>query len=173
MPLDHVLDVVSESDLTLREGVPVVEVHTLGLLHRASHVLVINAAGKICVHEKSKTRPIHPGLWTSSIWEDVRSRESYEQTARHALREYLGLDCALTLLGNAHVRDEYGNELITVYTARADRIPRRDLRFITKETFLTTREIRDLVRLRKTTPHLAKAIALYMQTQITGGVARG
>lgn len=172
MPLDHLLDVVSESDLTLREGVPAGEVHAQGLLHRAAHVLVVNAAGKICVHLKSKTRPIHPGLWSTSIWEDVRSRETYEHTARHALQEYLGLDCALTELGRAHVRDEYGNELVCVYTTRADRIPRRDARFLEKEAFMTTREIRDLIERGKATPHLAKAIALYMGTQITGGVAR-
>jgi isopentenyl-diphosphate Delta-isomerase len=87
---DELFDVVNERDEVV--GVkPRREVHRLGLMHRAVHVLVYEAAGRIFLQKRSMLKDSHPGKWDSSASGHVDSGETYEGCARRELFEELGI----------------------------------------------------------------------------------
>jgi isopentenyldiphosphate isomerase len=68
------------------------EVHRLGLLHRAVHVLVFNSRGEVFLQKRSIRKDRQPGLWDSSASGHVDSGETYDACAVRELREEIGLE---------------------------------------------------------------------------------
>jgi isopentenyldiphosphate isomerase len=87
---EEIFDVVSERDEVVDRR-PRTEVHALGLLHRAVHVLVFNAHGQIFLQLRSAKKDRHPGVWDSSASGHVDSGEDYDATAVREVREEIGL----------------------------------------------------------------------------------
>jgi isopentenyldiphosphate isomerase len=88
---DEIFDVVNERDEVLGQR-PRSEVHRLGLMHRAVHVLVFNAAGELFLQKRSMKKDRQPGLWDSSASGHVEAGEDYDACAVRELREEIGLD---------------------------------------------------------------------------------
>jgi isopentenyl-diphosphate delta-isomerase type 1 len=86
----EIFDVVNEQDQIIGRQ-PRHEVHRLGLMHRAVHVLVFNAQGQIFLQKRSLTKDRQPGLWDSSASGHVESGEDYDPCAVRELREEIGL----------------------------------------------------------------------------------
>jgi isopentenyldiphosphate isomerase len=66
------------------------EVHRLGLMHRAVHVLVFNNRGQIFLQKRSMKKDRQPGVWDSSASGHVDSGEDYDSCAVRELSEELG-----------------------------------------------------------------------------------
>lgn len=66
------------------------EVHRLGLMHRAVHVLVFNARGQVFLQKRSLKKDRQPGLWDSSSSGHVDCGEDYDACAGRELGEELG-----------------------------------------------------------------------------------
>ena len=92
MPED-IFDVVNERDEVI-DRKPRSEVHRLGLLHRAVHVLVYNARGEVFLQKRSMKKDRQPGVWDSSASGHVDSGEDYDATAMREPREEIGLRLA-------------------------------------------------------------------------------
>jgi len=88
---EEIFDIVNERDEVIGQK-PRSEVHRLGLLHRAVHVLVFNARGQIFLQKRSMQKDRQPGLWDSSASGHVDSGEEYDATAVRELREEIGLN---------------------------------------------------------------------------------
>ena len=87
---DEIFDVVNERDEVIgRQSRR--EVHRLGLMHRAVHVLVFNTAGQVFLQKRSVTKDRQPGLWDSSASGHLDSGEDYDTCAVRELREEIGL----------------------------------------------------------------------------------
>jgi len=87
---EEIFDVVNNRDeVTGRQ--PRSEVHRLGLLHRAVHVLVFNSRGQIFLQQRSMKKDRHPGVWDSSASGHVDSGEDYDATAIREVWEEIGL----------------------------------------------------------------------------------
>jgi isopentenyldiphosphate isomerase len=86
----EIFDVVNERDEVLGQQERG-EVHRLGLMHRAVHVLVFNAAGQVFLQKRSMTKDRQPGLWDSSASGHVDAGEDYDACAVRELREEIGL----------------------------------------------------------------------------------
>ena len=87
---EEIFDVVNERDEVVGQQWRS-EVHRLGLMHRAVHVLVFNAAGQIFLQKRSMKKDRQPGLWDSSSSGHVDSGEDYDACAVRELREEIGL----------------------------------------------------------------------------------
>src|SRR5947209_4143146 len=87
---EEIFDVVNERDEVI-DRKPRREVHRLGLLHRAVHVLVFNASGQVFLQKRSLSKDKSPGLWDSSASGHVDSGEDYDACAVRELREEIGL----------------------------------------------------------------------------------
>jgi isopentenyldiphosphate isomerase len=87
---EEIFDVVNDRDeVTGRQ--PRSEVHRLGLMHRATHVLVFNRRGQVFLQKRSMQKDRQPGLWDSSASGHVDSGEEYDDCVVRELREELGL----------------------------------------------------------------------------------
>lgn len=87
---EEIFDVVNEQDEVI-DRKPRGEVHRLGLLHRAVHILVFNSRGEVFLQKRSMKKDRHPGVWDSSASGHVDSGEHYDATAVRELREEIGL----------------------------------------------------------------------------------
>ena len=88
--MDEVFDVVDAKDQVIGQQ-PRSEVHRLGLMHRATHVLVFNAAGSVFLQKRSMKKDRQPGVWDSSASGHVNTREDYDACAVRELQEEIGL----------------------------------------------------------------------------------
>jgi len=87
---EEIFDVVNDRDEVIDRR-PRSEVHRLGLLHRAVHVLVFNSRGEVFLQKRSMTKDREPGKWDSSTSGHVDSGENYDASAVRELREETGL----------------------------------------------------------------------------------
>ena len=86
----ELLDVVDENDRVI--GVKTrSEIHALGLMHRAVHILVFNSIGELFIQKRSMSKDNNPGLWDSSAAGHVDSGEDYYDCAVRELDEELGI----------------------------------------------------------------------------------
>ncbi|HVM47915.1 MAG TPA: NUDIX domain-containing protein [Candidatus Acidoferrum sp.] len=88
---EEIFDVVNERDEVIGRETRR-EVHRLGLMHRAVHVLVFNAAGQVFLQKRSMSKDRQPGLWDSSASGHVDTGEDYDACAVRELREEIGLE---------------------------------------------------------------------------------
>ncbi len=87
---EEIFDVVNERDEVIGQQTRS-EVHRLGLMHRAVHILVFNSAGQIFLQKRSMKKDRQPGAWDSSASGHVDSGEDYDTCAVRELREEIGL----------------------------------------------------------------------------------
>jgi len=121
MPKEEIFDVVNERDEVIGQK-PRREVHRLGLLHRATHVLVFNARGQIFLQKRSQKKDRQPGLWDSSASGHVDAGEDYDACAVRELREEIGLEpkAPLQRLRKFPASADTGQEHVWVYRVPAE-----------------------------------------------------
>jgi len=93
-------------------------VHVNNLRHRAVHVLIFNLKGEIFLQKRSIWKDMHPGRWDSSTSGHVAPGESYEQAAHRELREEIGVDTQLEVIGKLPCTAGTGWEFIAVFRGR-------------------------------------------------------
>ena len=67
------------------------EVHARGLWHRAVHVMVFDAAGRVLLQRRSALKDVAPRLWASSCSGHVDAGEEYDPAALRELGEEIGV----------------------------------------------------------------------------------
>ena len=87
---DEWFDVVNERDEPIRRATRR-EVHATGLWHRAVHILVSDAGGRIFLQKRSMLKDLSPGLWDSSCSGHVDAGEDYDTAAVRELGEEIGV----------------------------------------------------------------------------------
>ena len=117
----EMFDVVNERDEVIGRQ-PRSEVHRLGLMHRAIHVLVFNARGQMFLQKRSLTKDRQPGLWDSSASGHVESGEDYDACAVREPREEIGLElnAAPQRLFKLAASAETDQEHVWVYRCEAE-----------------------------------------------------
>jgi isopentenyl-diphosphate delta-isomerase type 1 len=83
-------DVVNERDEVIHRATRR-EVHATGLWHRAVHVIVFDAVGRVFLQKRSMLKDLSPGLWDSSCSGHLEAGEDYDAAARRELREEIGI----------------------------------------------------------------------------------
>jgi isopentenyl-diphosphate delta-isomerase type 1 len=113
----EVFDVVDAQDRVMGRA-PRGEVHAKNLLHRATHVMVHDAAGKLFLQRRSPGKDTFPGCWDSSCSGHLDAGEDYPAAARRELGEEIGWhDASLPLrpLLKLDACPETGHEFIQIY----------------------------------------------------------
>jgi isopentenyl-diphosphate delta-isomerase type 1 len=113
----EIFDVVDAQDHVIGRA-PRGEVHAQGLLHRATHVMVHDAAGRIFLQRRSLGKDTFPGCWDSSCSGHLDSGEDYPVAARRELGEEIGWhDASLPLRPVIKLTacPETGHEFIQIY----------------------------------------------------------
>lgn len=86
---DELFAVVDENDRVIGSA-PRAEVHARNLLHRATHVMVHDAAGRLFLQRRSLAKDTFPGCWDSSCSGHLDVGEDYPEAARRELGEEIG-----------------------------------------------------------------------------------
>lgn len=89
-PADEIVQIVD------RDNRPVATVkrsimRKMGLTHRASYVLVLNASNQLFVQKRTQTKDIFPGFWDVAAGGVVLAGEDYRYSAERELKEELGV----------------------------------------------------------------------------------
>lgn len=118
---EEIFDVVNERDEVI-DHKPRSEVHRLGLMHRAVHVLVFNARGDVFLQKRSMTKDRQPGLWDSSASGHLDRGETYDACAVREVREELGLTLPRTpqRLFKLAASTETDQEHVWIYRCHAE-----------------------------------------------------
>ncbi|MCU0785009.1 MAG: NUDIX domain-containing protein [Verrucomicrobia bacterium] len=118
---EEIFDVVNERDEVI-DRKPRREVHRLGLLHRATHVLVFNSRGEVFLQKRSMKKDRQPGVWDSSASGHVDSGEDYDTSAARELREEIGLSVThpLERLFKIDACEATDGEFVWVYRCHHD-----------------------------------------------------
>ena len=89
------------------------------LLHRAAHVLVFSADGRLLLQKRSLHKRIQPGKWDASVGGHLAAGEDFLTGARRELAEELGLpeDTPLEHLFDVEIRNEIESEDARVFKA--------------------------------------------------------
>jgi isopentenyldiphosphate isomerase len=117
--MEELFDIVNDRDEVTGRA-PRSEVHARGLRHRAVHVLVFDAAGRIFLQLRSRTKDVAPGCWDSSCSGHVDAGEEYDDAARRELGEEIGLFLAAPppRWFRVEAGPETGGEFVWVYRLR-------------------------------------------------------
>lgn len=114
-------DVVNERDEPIGRATRR-EVHATGLWHRAVHVLVFDAAGRVFLQKRSMLKDLSPGQWDSSCSGHLDAGETYDAAAVRELDEEIGVKVATAPERWFRVDScfETGWEFVWVYRLRHD-----------------------------------------------------
>jgi isopentenyl-diphosphate delta-isomerase type 1 len=114
---DELFDVVDREDSVIGQA-PRREVHAKNLLHRAVHVIVHDAQGRVFLQRRSPGKDAFPGCWDDSCTGHLDAGEDYVTAARRELGEELGWhDASLPLrhVVKLAASAETGHEFIEIF----------------------------------------------------------
>lgn len=115
---EDIFDIVDENDKPIG-SLPRSEVHSKGLYHRASHILVFNPDyTKILLQKRSATKDSYPNIYTTSCSGHVDSGETYDIAAVREMKEETGVSIELSSLrkiGKIDACIQTGKEFTFVY----------------------------------------------------------
>ena len=116
---EELFDIVNDRDEVVGRA-PRREAHARGLLHRAVHVIIFNAAGLVFLQKRSLGKDTAPGCWDSSCSGHVDAGEDYDFSAVRELGEELGLTVPSPppRWFRIEARAETGWEFVWVYRLR-------------------------------------------------------
>ena len=117
----ELFDVVDKQDNVLHQATRL-QVHNLGLIHRAVHVLVFNKHGDCLLQKRSTLKDRHPGVWDSSAAGHLDAGEDYDQAAHRELTEELSIppDVLLIPIAKLSPSPSTGMEHVQLYAVRFD-----------------------------------------------------
>jgi isopentenyl-diphosphate delta-isomerase len=118
---EEIFDIVNEHDQVIGRA-PRREVHARGLLHRAVHVLVFNAAGEVFLQKRSMSKDTAKGKWDSSASGHLDAGEDYDAGAVREVREEIGLKLDRTpeRVFRIEACADTGNEFVWVYRCTSE-----------------------------------------------------
>jgi 8-oxo-dGTP pyrophosphatase MutT (NUDIX family) len=70
---------------------PRFRMRALGLIHRATYILVFNSNGDLFCHKRTRDKDVYPGYYDVAAGGVVLTDESYDQAAERELEEELGI----------------------------------------------------------------------------------
>lgn len=88
------VDVLDENGAMTGTTAEKFHVHEAGLWHKAVHVWIVNAEGKILLQKRSIRMDLFPGAWDLSVGAHLSAGETPIETAMRETKEELGLDVA-------------------------------------------------------------------------------
>jgi isopentenyl-diphosphate Delta-isomerase len=166
---EEIFDIVNERDEVVGRATRA-EAHARGLRHRAVHVLVFDASGRIFLQKRSMTKDASPGLWDSSCSGHVVSGEGYDEAAVRELAEEIGISG-----GPAPARwfwlpagEATGQEFTLVYRTSHDGDLTLDANEIERGEWLRPEEVER--RLAASPEQFCTAFALIWRTAVQRGI---
>lgn len=105
------------------------EVHKLGLLHRAFSILIYNDKNEILLQKRASTKYHSPGLWTNTCCSHLIENQDFETYMHDRLQDEMGFDCDLEFQFKFTYKKSFDNGLTEyetdhVYTGVWEGVPK-------------------------------------------------
>lgn len=142
---EELFDVVDEYNRVI-DVKPRSEVHRLGLRHRAAHIFLFRADGRMLIHLRTADKEEFPSVWTSSAAGHVATGEGYEESAVRELAEELQVDAAVRRLATFAACPDTSNEFTELFLAVSEAEVVADPSEISAVEWLFPREIDERVQ---------------------------
>ncbi len=115
------------------------------LRHRCTYVFVVDARGRLLIHQRSADKEVYPSYWDVCAGGVCTAGESWDESARRELAEELGIDVPLEHLG--HGTWEGGGAALVghAYLARSDGPFRFDDGEVVQARFVDDAELDELL----------------------------
>jgi isopentenyl-diphosphate Delta-isomerase len=105
-------DVVNEQDEIVGRA-PKEEFTAQRLICRVAFIMLANRNGDLLLHQRAATKKAYPLYWSGAAAGHLISGESYEQGATRELKEELGVETPLELVGKFY--SEADREMVGVF----------------------------------------------------------
>lgn len=120
--------------------------HELGFLHRAFSVFIFNSEKKLLLQQRASHKYHSPNLWTNTCCSHPRKGESVQQAANRRLKEEMGLDTNLRVVGHILYKADLDNSLSEheydyILIGYSDDIPKINKEEVKSYKYLTFDEI--------------------------------
>lgn len=142
---EEYLYVVDENDEVLGRAARS-KCHQEGFIHRSVYVIVINGREEIFLQKRSMRKELYPGYYACSVTGHVEYGESYEEAAKREMREELGIEAPLKEICKFKCFSEEEREISVLYLCRYDGQIEPNAEEISKGEFLSTEEVREVLR---------------------------
>ncbi len=139
------LPVVDGEDRVIGSA-PRAEVHARRLLHRAVHIVIVNAADEILIQKRSLTKDLFPGWWDISVGGHVDAGEDYADAVVRELREEMGIAAPVREVAVMSPSEVTGWEFQHIYECRFDGDPLPNVEEIDEIRWVTLDFIRTFMQ---------------------------
>jgi isopentenyl-diphosphate Delta-isomerase len=131
------------------------QTHREGALHRACSVFVFDAAQRLLLQQRARTKYHSGGLWSNTACGHPRPGEPTIVAAHRRLREEMGFDCELRLAFSFLYRAEFANQLVEheydhVFVGEFKGVPAPDAAEVAAWRWVRLKQLRSDLRRR---PH--------------------
>ncbi len=92
-------------------SMPKMEVHQIGLLHRAFSVFIINSQNEMLLQQRALTKYHSGGLWTNACCSHPAPGEITREAAERRLKEEMGFSVPLKKIFEFTYKTAFGNGL--------------------------------------------------------------
>jgi isopentenyl-diphosphate delta-isomerase len=125
--MEQMLILVDENDKQVGK-LEKMEVHQLGLLHRAFSVFLFNTKGELLLQQRAECKYHSPSLWTNTCCSHPLDGEEMTNAIERRLNEEMGMKCAVEFAFSFKYKAEFDNGLIEneydhVYFGVSDVLP--------------------------------------------------
>jgi len=113
-----------------------------GPIHRSVYIFVLNDKNELFLQKRSKSKDLYAGYYTGSATGHVDYGEDYDEAARRELKEELGLDAPLQMLGKVKNFSEDEREISALYLCRYNGPVRFNEKEIEEGFFISMQDIK-------------------------------
>lgn len=116
--MDEIFEIVDENNNIIGTALRS-ECHgNPNLIHRTSHVIVMDSKDRILLQKRSMNKDIQPGKWDTAVGGHLMPGESFEDAAKREMHEELGISStsvSLKYMFNLRIRNDIESENTEVY----------------------------------------------------------
>lgn len=128
-------------------------------IHRGVSIVLINSSSAVLLQERSQTKDMFPGYWTTAASGHVTYGQSYETTAAKEMQEEIGLEVPLTYQTKHLISDDHEREFDAVFVGKTDVLPTTiDPDEVASVKWCSREEVLQLLAQQRLTPPAIKAL---------------
>jgi len=129
------------------------------IIHRSIFVVIVDSKNKVLFQKRSKYKDTFPEYWTVSASGHVTYSESYKQAAKKEMREELGIDLDLRLVGKKLIDTKVEQEYSAIYKAKfRDSEIKFDKTEVVEVKWVSINKLSEFIEKNKVTPSCRKVL---------------
>lgn len=150
-------DVVNEKDEVVGQA-PEEEIEARHLICRVAFIMLINGRGELLLHRRSANMKAYPLHWSGAAAGHVASGETYEQAAAREMKEEIGVETEIELIGKFY--SKHDREMVGVFFGHYDGPITVEPTEVDRIEYFTPRRLERKLATMKVTSYVERALPL-------------